>query len=78
MIYFDRMIRKDKFDITYYRVSNLPFKIVHLSDLHNTDCKEIIETIRLENPGVIVITGDIIGRNGYENSLELIQQLSSY
>ena len=64
MIYLDKLIHKDKFDITYYKVSNLPFSIVHLSDLHNSqDDRLILNAIEYYKPEIAVVTGDIVGKN---------------
>lgn len=70
-----------KIDKTYYDIPNLPVnKIVHLSDIHNNPKWNFLYAeIKNENPDIIVITGDITGKNyAYENSLEFINILCGY
>ena len=58
------------------------YKVVQLSDLHNKlflgGNGKVINMVQKEEPDVIVITGDITGRdNVRKNSLKLMEQLSA-
>lgn len=59
------------------------FKIIQLSDFHNyrylgKDNKIVIDKINLENPDIIVITGDMINKydKKFNNFFELVEVLS--
>ncbi len=60
------------------------FKIVHLSDLHNTsfgkDNVKLTNKIKKINPDIIVITGDMISSRdtNYEAFINLIKQIQEY
>lgn len=63
--------------VTSYTVSEnviQPIRIVHLSDLHNTefseDNRELIQTIKAQIPDLIVITGDMINRD--DENLDIV------
>ena len=53
------------------------FKIVHLSDLHGHEYgegnEELLELVRAERPGLIVVTGDLIDQAG---QLEMVPALA--
>lgn len=75
----EKSFRTKKLDISYYEVDNLPFGIVHLSDLHNIQNDEsILNVIEHYNPEVVAVTGDIVGKKfEYEKSLNLLKTLAS-
>lgn len=63
-----------------YYSSELPaefkdFKIVHISDLHNTafghEQSRLLKAVAKESPDIIIITGDIIDRRRYEQSVAM-------
>ena len=53
------------------------YKIIQISDFHNTKynklIKEIIKEIRKQKPNIIVITGDLIHTNTWDNAINLIK-----
>lgn len=55
-------------------------RIMQISDLHNKSFgknqKKIMEIVEREKPDIIVVTGDIVNRDDYDNSLELIRLMS--
>lgn len=66
--------------VTRYTISgdvNQAIRIVHLSDLHNAEFgegnMELIETIKAQEPDLIVITGDMINRN--DENLDIVCSL---
>lgn len=74
--------------VSKYKINdnNLPesfnnFKIVHISDFHNTKSKkltkDIIKKIKLEKPNIIVVTGDLIDsrRTDIDVSLSFIEKI---
>ena len=76
-----------KFSVTEYEVEspkiNLPFRIVHLSDLHakrfGAKNKRLVAAVKKARPDIIVFTGDIIHlyrKPGEEAAIELVEQLS--
>ncbi len=61
------------------------FKIVQVSDLHNTEFgknhKRFIENIKICNPDIIIVTGDIVDRRRYdidvaENFIRLAKEIA--
>lgn len=74
----DKSFKTKKLDISYYEVDDLPFSIVHLSDLHNVQDDELIlNAIEHYKPEVVAVTGDIVGKNlEYEKSLNLLKMLA--
>lgn len=57
-----------------------PLKIAELTDLHTTKFgrleKKVVAQLNLENPDVIVITGDTVGRHGdYRDIRPMLQEL---
>ena len=78
----------ESLDITKYEIENekIPkefnnFKIVQISDLHNKSFgkynKRLLEKIDSQNPGIVVITGDLVeGDNkNFDVALNLIDEL---
>lgn len=76
--------------ITNYSIENtkIPkdfnnYKIIQISDFHNTKSnkitKELINTIKQEQPNIIVITGDLIDskKTNIDISINLIEKLSN-
>ncbi len=57
-----------KIDITNYKITSRDIattvKIVHLSDLHSSPRKKVLEHIRTIRPDLIFITGDYINEKG--------------
>lgn len=69
-----------------FEVSGLPesfnyFRIVHLSDIHDSEFGEnnldLVNKVTILSPDAIFITGDFIDRNRYdlEQSLEIVKQM---
>ena len=74
-------IKKSHFEIKNEKLASEfdGFKIAHLSDLHNQDCKgQLIEKIKEEKPDLIAITGDLVDsrRTDIEIALAFIQKAS--
>lgn len=68
--------------VTHYNLTaEIPtsFRIVHLSDLHSTQFKHLIELVQLQAPDVAMLTGDIINDHGKKQAemLRYIKQLSA-
>lgn len=77
-----------KFSVTEYEVESpkvtLPFRIVHLSDLHakrfGARNRRLVAAVKRARPDIIVFTGDIIHlyrKPGEEAAIELVEQLAS-
>lgn len=66
-------------DVSCYEVEDLAFKIVHLSDLHNTQNDDaILDVVRKIKPEIIAVTGDIAGKHfKYDRSLKLLEKLAA-
>lgn len=83
MILLDKDLSKrlstKQVDVTCYETEWLPFDMIHLSDLHNSqDDEAILDVVSKLKPEVIVVTGDIAGKNfEYDKSLMLLQTLSN-
>ena len=74
--------------VSKYQVNNknLPsnfndYKIIHLSDIHNTESKklkkDLVKKITSEKPNIIVITGDLIDsrRTDIDSALNFVKEL---
>ncbi len=83
LYYEDNYLKVSKYEIND---NNLPksfnnFKIVHISDFHNTKSKkltkDIVKKIKLEKPNIIVVTGDLVDsrRTDIEVSLSFIKKI---
>lgn len=56
------------------------YKMLQISDLHDKSFgknqKRLMRIVDEENPDIIVVTGDIVNRDDYKNSLKLIRLMS--
>lgn len=84
---FDLYASKYFLQCSYYSITNdrieYPFRIVHLSDLHNScfgkDNEKLIDKVLEQEPDIILITGDLINETEEDLSiaLGLLSRLSS-
>ncbi len=83
LYYENNYLKVSKYEIND---NNLPksfnnFKIVHISDFHNTKSKkltkDIVKKIKSEKPNIIVVTGDLVDsrRTDIEVSLSFIKKI---
>lgn len=78
LYYEDFKVKITKYNISDSRVKN-DFKIIQISDFHNTKKKwvheQVINTIKKEKPDIIVITGDLIDKDDCTYSKEFIKKI---
>lgn len=76
--YEDYKLKVTKYSITDNRIKN-DFKIIQISDFHNNKNKwlqnQVVNTIKNENPNIIVITGDLIDKDDHKYAEEFIKKI---